>query len=230
MGWGCARSRKHSSVANDAARVVATLLPLQSSLLLDQCTALAVALVGTAVDVSVGVARERAALDVWACRVAAGYGSVRRTHREPWSFWSQRRPGTWHPHDLALGIGCWTGLDGSISRIRFCIGESLLGVITGEVGVGKTVALRAATTQLDPTPHHVIYVATPTFGARGLYLTIVHALALKTPGSESRADRPSADLTGSRRTRASSSRGVHHRRSSPSGTRPTRGAAVADQR
>jgi type II secretory pathway predicted ATPase ExeA len=33
--------------------------------------------------------------------------------------------------------------------MRFCIGESLLGVITGEVGVGKTVALRAATSQLD---------------------------------------------------------------------------------
>ncbi len=30
----------------------------------------------------------------------------------------------------------------AVARIRFCIGESLLGVITGEVGVGKTVALR----------------------------------------------------------------------------------------
>ena len=26
----------------------------------------------------------------------------------------------------------------AVARIRFCIGESLLGVITGEVGVGKT--------------------------------------------------------------------------------------------
>jgi len=67
----------------------------------------------------------------------------------------------------------------AVARIRFCIGESLLGVITGEVGVGKTVALRAATSQLDPSAHHVIYVATPTFGARGLYLTIVHALGAR---------------------------------------------------
>ena len=37
----------------------------------------------------------------------------------------------------------------AVARIRFCIGESLLGVITGEVGVGKTVAIRAATSQLD---------------------------------------------------------------------------------
>src|SRR3954469_17697286 len=32
---------------------------------------------------------------------------------------------------------------------------------------------------LDPTAHHVIYVATPTFGTRGLYLTIVHALGAR---------------------------------------------------
>ena len=37
----------------------------------------------------------------------------------------------------------------------------------------------AATSQLDATAHHIIYVATPTFGARGLYLTIVHALGAK---------------------------------------------------
>src|SRR5207302_264725 len=37
----------------------------------------------------------------------------------------------------------------------------------------------AATSQLDPSAHHVIYVATPTFGARGLYLTIVHALGAR---------------------------------------------------
>ena len=67
----------------------------------------------------------------------------------------------------------------AVARIRFCIAEALLGVITGEVGVGKTVALRAATSQLDPSAHHVIYVATPTFGARGLYLTIVHALGAR---------------------------------------------------
>jgi type II secretory pathway predicted ATPase ExeA len=64
----------------------------------------------------------------------------------------------------------------AVARIRFCIGESLLGVITGEVGVGKTVAIRAATSQLDPTAHHVIYISTPTFGPRGLYVTIVGAL------------------------------------------------------
>lgn len=34
--------------------------------------------------------------------------------------------------------------DEAVARIRFCVAESLAGVIVGEVSVGKTVALRAA--------------------------------------------------------------------------------------
>lgn len=67
-------------------------------------------------------------------------------------------------------------LQEAIARIRFCIDETQLGVLTGEVGVGKTVAVRAATAQLDPSAHHVIYVPNPSFGTRGLYVTIVRAL------------------------------------------------------
>jgi type II secretory pathway predicted ATPase ExeA len=64
----------------------------------------------------------------------------------------------------------------AVARVRSCVAESLLGVIVGEVGVGKTVALRAAVHGLDPTGHQVIYVANPAFGTRGLYVTIVRAL------------------------------------------------------
>lgn len=60
----------------------------------------------------------------------------------------------------------------AIARISFCVLESALGVVTGDVGAGKTVALRA----LDPTRHQVIYIANPAFGTRGLYVTIVRAL------------------------------------------------------
>ena len=62
------------------------------------------------------------------------------------------------------------------ARISFCIGETLLGVITGDVGAGKTVAVRAAVAGLDPTRHQVIYVANPAFGTRGLYVQVVRAL------------------------------------------------------
>ena len=64
----------------------------------------------------------------------------------------------------------------AIARISFCVAESALGVVTGDVGAGKTVALRAAVAGLDPTRHQVIYVPNTVFGARGLYVTIVRAL------------------------------------------------------
>jgi len=62
---------------------------VRSSQMLVHCTALAVALAGTAVDVSVGVARERAALDVlhvaWQ-RAVARFGERIGSR---WSFWSR---------------------------------------------------------------------------------------------------------------------------------------------
>ena len=66
--------------------------------------------------------------------------------------------------------------DEAVARIRFCVAELLLGVVVGEVGVGKTVALRAAVAGLDPAAHQVVYVADPAFGTRGLYVTIASAL------------------------------------------------------
>jgi type II secretory pathway predicted ATPase ExeA len=67
----------------------------------------------------------------------------------------------------------------AIARISFCVVESALAVITGDVGAGKTVALRAAVATLDPTRHQVIYIANPAFGTRGLYVTIVRALGAR---------------------------------------------------
>lgn len=64
----------------------------------------------------------------------------------------------------------------AVARITWLIGERAIGVITGEVGAGKTVATRAATTSLDPTRHTIIYLANPMIGERGLYAHIVHAL------------------------------------------------------
>lgn len=62
------------------------------------------------------------------------------------------------------------------ARISWCITERALGVITGEVGVGKTVAVRAALAALDPSRHIVIYLGNPSVGARGIHHAIVTAL------------------------------------------------------
>jgi type II secretory pathway predicted ATPase ExeA len=64
----------------------------------------------------------------------------------------------------------------AVARIGFCVAESALGCVFGDVGVGKTVAVRATVAGLDPTRHQVIYIANPAFGTRGLYVSIVRAL------------------------------------------------------
>jgi type II secretory pathway predicted ATPase ExeA len=62
------------------------------------------------------------------------------------------------------------------ARITWTITEKTIGVITGEVGVGKTVAIRAALAALDPTRHTIIYMGNPSTGVRGIHHHIVTAL------------------------------------------------------
>jgi len=64
----------------------------------------------------------------------------------------------------------------AVARIGWCVSERALGVITGEVGAGKTVAVRAALAGLDASRTTIIYLANPAVGARGLYAGIVTAL------------------------------------------------------
>ena len=76
-------------------------------------------------------------------------------------------PGMLHRH-LAHGE--------AVARITWCITEHRIGVITGEVGAGKTVAIRAALAALDATRHTIIYLPNPTIGVRGIHHQIVQAL------------------------------------------------------
>lgn len=64
----------------------------------------------------------------------------------------------------------------AVARIGWCISERGLAVVTGEVGAGKTVAVRAALAGLDSSRHTVIYLGNPAVGGRGLYGCIVTAL------------------------------------------------------
>lgn len=64
----------------------------------------------------------------------------------------------------------------AVARIAWCVEEAAIGVITGEVGAGKTVAVRAALSDLDASRHTVIYLGNPAVGARGIYATIVTRL------------------------------------------------------
>jgi type II secretory pathway predicted ATPase ExeA len=64
----------------------------------------------------------------------------------------------------------------AVARIGYGITVRGITVITGEVGVGKTVAARAAIDRAEPARHHLIYIPDPTVGARGIYHHIVSAL------------------------------------------------------
>jgi type II secretory pathway predicted ATPase ExeA len=64
----------------------------------------------------------------------------------------------------------------AVARITWCVDEAAVGVITGEVGAGKTVAVRAALGDLDASRHTVIYLGNPAVGARGLYMAIITRL------------------------------------------------------
>lgn len=94
-------------------------------------------------------------------RLQAHYGFTRMP------FGRNLAPGMLHHH---------AGHDEAVARIAWCVNEAALGVITGEVGSGKTVAVRAATANLDSSRHTIIYLGNPAVGARGLYAAIITAL------------------------------------------------------
>ncbi|GAB3271846.1 ExeA family protein [Kineosporia babensis] len=64
----------------------------------------------------------------------------------------------------------------AVARITWCITQRALGVITGEVGAGKTVAVRSALASLDQARHTIIYLGNPTVGVRGIHQHIVTTL------------------------------------------------------
>ena len=67
----------------------------------------------------------------------------------------------------------------AVARIAYGITSRGITVITGEVGVGKTVAARAAIDRAEPARYHLIYIPDPTVGARGIYHHVVTALGGK---------------------------------------------------
>jgi type II secretory pathway predicted ATPase ExeA len=65
--------------------------------------------------------------------------------------------------------------DEAVARINWCVTERSIGVITGEVGAGKTVAVRTVMANLDASRHTTIYLPNPMIGARGIHEAIVTA-------------------------------------------------------
>lgn len=64
----------------------------------------------------------------------------------------------------------------AVARLRWLVDETAIGVVTGEVGAGKTIAARACVAGLDASRFTTVYLANPMIGARGIHHHLVTAL------------------------------------------------------
>ncbi len=64
----------------------------------------------------------------------------------------------------------------AVARLKWLVDETAIGVVTGEVGAGKTLAARAAVATLDNSRFTVVYLSNPMVGARGIHHHLVTAL------------------------------------------------------
>jgi type II secretory pathway predicted ATPase ExeA len=79
------------------------------------------------------------------------------------------------PSRLHRHAGCGE----AAARIAWAVSDKTIGMITGEVGTGKTVAIRCAVADLDPAGHTIIYIGNPATGVRGILAHVVTALGGK---------------------------------------------------
>ena len=118
----------------------------------------------------------------------------------------------------------------AVARLTWCVAERGLATLCGEVGSGKTVALRATVAALEPSRHQVIYCPNPIVGGRGILSLIVSALGAKPRFHRAGLVPQAAEAlaTAGDRTGTPGARG--HRRKPPIRRRAARGSAHADQR
>ncbi len=83
------------------------------------------------------------------------------------------------PFDRSIPVGALfasASHQEAVGRIAYGTGTRQITVITGEVGAGKTVAVRAAAARLDASRHQLITIPPPQVGARGIHHAVVTAL------------------------------------------------------
>jgi type II secretory pathway predicted ATPase ExeA len=72
------------------------------------------------------------------------------------------------------------------ARLTYLVRERGFGLVTGEIGSGKSTAVRAFTATLEPNRYCVIYLANPTTGITGLYRDLLLALGQEPPYTKPR--------------------------------------------
>jgi general secretion pathway protein A len=72
------------------------------------------------------------------------------------------------------------------ARLTYLVRECGFGLVTGEIGSGKSTAVRAFASSLDFNRHLVVYLANPTTGMTGLYRDLLLSLGYEPPFSKPR--------------------------------------------
>jgi general secretion pathway protein A len=72
------------------------------------------------------------------------------------------------------------------ARLLYLVRERGVGLVTGEIGSGKSTAVRAFATSLDSNRFRVVYLANPTTGMTGLYRDLLISLGYEPPFSKPR--------------------------------------------
>jgi len=64
-------------------------------------------------------------------------------------------------------------LSEALARLSYAVERRLICLLTGEVGVGKSLALRSMASNFEPARHTLVYLSNPATGARGLLTDLV---------------------------------------------------------
>jgi type II secretory pathway predicted ATPase ExeA len=72
------------------------------------------------------------------------------------------------------------------ARLTYLVRERSVGLITGDIGSGKSTAVRAFAASLDFNRYLVIYLANPTTGMTGLYRDLLLQLGYEPPFGQAR--------------------------------------------
>jgi general secretion pathway protein A len=79
-----------------------------------------------------------------------------------------------------------TGQKELAARLTYLVRERGFGLVTGEIGSGKSTAVRTFIAGLDPNRYLVIYLSNPTTGMTGLYRDLLASLGHEPPFGNSR--------------------------------------------
>ena len=78
------------------------------------------------------------------------------------------------------------------ARLAYLVRERGFGLVTGEIGSGKSTAVRAFAASLDFNRYLVVYLTNPTTGLTGLYRDLLLQLGVSRPSANPAWSRASA--------------------------------------